>query len=177
MKFDDIIIGGGHSGLQRAIELQRSGRRCLVVCAGESSRRFREPGWSQRRERQAFERLGGTFLMGDSVTGGRFAGDRLEAVFTANHGASPFEAERFYLATGSFFSGGLVADHTHVFEPVFGLDVDYAGEHHADWVDPDFFAEQPFMRFGVFTDPEGHPLKDGRPIENLFAIGSVVSRR
>jgi len=175
MKFDAIIIGGGHSGLPRATELQRSGRRCLVVCAGESPRRFVEPVWSQKEARRAFEALGGTFLMGDSVVRGLFTDHRLMAVQTANHGRTRFEAPLFYLATGSFFSGGLVATHDAILEPVFGLDVDYVGGH-ADWVSPDFYADQPFMRFGVRVDEAGHPFLNGQPIENLYAIGSVVSR-
>ena len=176
MKFDAIIIGGGHSGLARATELQQFGRKCLVVCAGESPRRFVESGWSQQAARRAFEALGGTFLMGDSVVRGSFSGQRLTAVYTANHGRTRFEAPVFYLATGSFFSGGLVATHDTILEPVFGLDVDYEGGH-ADWVSPDFYADQPFMRFGVRVDEAGHPLLNGQPVENLYAIGSVVSRR
>ena len=176
MKFDAIIIGGGHSGLACATELQQGGRRCLVICAGESPRRFVETGWSQSEARRRFESLGGTFFMGDSVLRGIFDGARLVAVQTANHGRTRFEAPLFYLATGSFFSGGLVATHDAILEPVFGLDVDYEGGH-ADWVSPDFYDEQPFMKFGVRVDEAGHALRGGEAIQNLYPIGSVVSRR
>ena len=176
MRFDAIIIGGGHSGLSRGIELQRRGLRCLVVCAGESPRRFLEPGWSQDDCRRTFERLGGTFLMGDKVVDGDFECNRLTAIRTANHGATRFEAPDFYLATGSFFSGGLVATYDTIYEPVFGLDVDYAGGH-SDWVVEDFFAEQPFMSFGVKVDGQGRALRGGVPVENLWPLGSVVTKR
>ena len=59
-----------------------------------------------------------------------------------------------------------------VVEPVFGLDVDYTGTSE-DWLNPDFSADQPFMHFGVFTDEDGHPLKNGVRIGNLTAIGSI----
>lgn len=176
MKFDVILIGGGHSGLERGIALQRAGRRCLIVCAGESPRRFLEPAWSQDAQRRKFELAGGIYLMGDRVLGGDFAGNVLQSVRTEKHGTGCFEAGEFWLATGSFFSGGLVATHDAVYEPVFGLDVDYSGGH-SDWVDEDFFAEQPFMRFGVKVDGYGRVLRGGIPVENLFAVGSVVSRR
>ena len=31
------------------------------------------------------------------------------------------------------------------------------------------------MEFGVATDNEFHAIKDGRPLENLYAIGSILS--
>lgn len=51
MKFDNIIIGGGLSGLVAAIESQRAGKRTAIVSAGQSALHF----WSG-----AFEFLGGS---------------------------------------------------------------------------------------------------------------------
>ena len=31
------------------------------------------------------------------------------------------------------------------------------------------------MDFGVATDAAFHPLKDGEPVKNLYAIGSVLA--
>lgn len=180
MTFDTLIIGGGHSGLRQGIALQKSGHNCLIVNAGESSRSIRDPEWSQAIERHRFEDLGGVWL-DDRVVHGDFEreneGQLLLRVYTEKGGDKPLTAEQFILATGSFYSGGLVADHSHIFEPVFGLDVDYSGERHADWVDPDFFADQPFMHFGVRVDAEGRALLAGQPVLNLLAAGSVLARR
>ena len=59
-------------------------------------------------------------------------------------------------------------------EPIFGLDVDYAGQS-GEWNRENLFEAQPYMEFGVKTDNEFHAIKDGRPLENLFAIGSILS--
>lgn len=189
MTFDTLIIGGGHSGLRQGIALQKSGHNCLIVNAGESSRSIRDLEWSQAIERHRFEDLGGIWLDDRVVRGDFEPGNETEAgfrvkpgmtllrVYTEKGGEKPLTAEQFILATGSFYSGGLVADHSHIFEPVFGLDVDYSGERHADWVDPDFFADQPFMHFGVRVDAEGRALLAGQPVLNLLATGSVLARR
>ncbi len=175
MRFDTIIIGGGHSGLTRGLEELAAGRSCLAVCTGESSRRFRDGAYSHQAHIREFKSKGGTFFFGDSVTGGEFRDGRLTAVFTENHGHTRFEADNFVIATGSFFSCGLVAFHDCIIEPVLGLDVDYCG-HHSEWVVPDFYGEQPFMKFGIITDGGGHPYKEGQPVGNLTAAGSIISR-
>jgi glycerol-3-phosphate dehydrogenase subunit B len=177
MTFDTIIIGGGHSGLQQGIALQKRSQQCLIVSTGESSRRFRDREWSQEVERHRFEDLGGVWLS-DRVLGGDFSsnneGEILNRIFTEGRADKPLEAEQFILATGSFYSGGLVAGPERVWEPLFGLDVFFEGGH-KDWVRPDFFAPQPFMDFGVRVDGEGRVSRAGRPVLNLLAYGSVVS--
>lgn len=83
-------------------------------------------------------------------------------------------ADHFVLATGSFMSGGLSSSSTGIKEPIFGLDVDYS-DNIGEWSNESLFDAQPYMEFGVKTDNEFHALKDGKPIENLFAIGSILS--
>ena len=179
MTFDTIIIGGGHSGLQQGIALQKEGQRCLIISAGESPRPFRDSEWSQELERHHFEDLGGVWL-DDRVTRGVFEsdneGDLLLYILTEKSGAKSLSAEQFILATGSFYSGGLAADPLHIWEPVFGLDVFYEGGH-KDWVNPDFFAPQPFLDFGVRVDAQHRAQRAGRPVLNLLAFGSVVCAR
>jgi len=176
MTFDTIIIGGGHSGLQQGVALQKSGQQCLIISTGESSRRFRDPEWSQEVERHRFEDLGGVWLE-DRVLRGEFdtanEGDLLRCIYAEKGGEKPFVADQFILATGSFYSGGLVADPVRIVEPVFGVDVFFEGGH-KDWVRPDFFAPQPFMTFGVRLDAQRRALRAGRPVLNLQAVGSVV---
>ena len=58
--------------------------------------------------RKRFQQLGGTFIVGDQVTGGHFEGNLLKSVTTAKLDGSVLEAENFVLATGSLMSRGLV---------------------------------------------------------------------
>lgn len=165
MKFDIIIIGAGISGMSVASALQAAGRKTAVIGAGRSIHEV---------EVAPYERLGGTLLLGDSVTEGVFEGDRLRAVHTANLGTYPLEAEYFVIATGKFLGCGLVADMEGVYEPLFGLDVDYEADR-SRWFDPRFEAPQPFLRFGVRTDGRLRPSIGGRTVENLFACGELLA--
>ena len=175
MRFDNIIIGGGHSGLEKGMELLAKGESVLAVCRGESSRRFRDESYDHAAARRRFTDAGGVFFMGDIVVDGILEEDRLKGIHTKNHGESLFEADRFWLSTGSFFSRGLESEQDKVFEPIFGLDLNCEGDHRT-WVNPDFYADQPFMHFGVATDSGGRVSLGGHTISNLFAIGSITGR-
>lgn len=123
--------------------------------------------------RQRFESLGGRYLLGDKVTGGVISNGRLESVSTVNLEDDVLRADNFVLATGSFMSMGLVANYEKVYEPLFNLDVEAAADHTA-WTEHDAFAPQPYMEIGVKTDAQGHVLKDGKAIANLYAQGSIL---
>lgn len=120
-----------------------------------------------------FQKLGGTFMIGDSVVHGDFDGPRLSAVFTANHGTEPLIADSYILATGSFVSHGLKATPTSIIEPTLGLDVHFPADR-ALWYDKDMYGPQPYMEFGVATDEGWHPSRDGIIIENLQCVGSLL---
>ena len=100
---------------------------------------------------------------------------RIAAVRTANLGDEPLAAGLFVLATGKFFSRGLVADMDRVYEPVFGADVDYIPDR-TKWYVADFAAPQPFLNFGVRTAPDGRVLFGGIPAENLYAVGRILAK-
>ena len=124
--------------------------------------------------RHYFKMLGGTYLMGDTAVSGTFEGDRLTSITTAKLGGMPLRADNFVLATGSFISRGLKADYERVYEPVLGVDVD-ADSDREKWTRFGVMEPQAYMRFGVATDEQFHCLKQGKAINNLYAIGSILS--
>ena len=128
---------------------------------------------TQHQLRRRYELLGGTYLMGDEVVDAQMEGDRVVSVSTKNLGRHVLAADSFALSSGAFFSKGLMSTPEHVYEPLFKLDVVFA-EERSDWYNPDFMEGQPFLGFGVRTDADLRALKGGRPVENLYAMGSVL---
>lgn len=120
-----------------------------------------------------FMKLGGTYMLGDTVTHGEFEGDRLKYVFTTNHSPEPLSADNYILATGSFFSHGLVATPSAIVEPTFGFDVDAPADR-ALWFKKDIDSAQPYMAFGVATDGDWHPRRNGVTIGNVQCAGSIL---
>ena len=164
MKYDVIIIGGGLAGLTAGVELCRAGKTCCVVSEGLSLH--------EDAPKAGFLAAGGVLLSGDSVVDGIWDGMTLKSVRTRNLEDTPLEAVHFILATGKFFSRGLVATMDSVRESVFGADVEF-DPCRDRWYDQDFFAPQPFERFGVRTF-EGRVLFGGVPSDNLYAAGEVL---
>ena len=121
-----------------------------------------------------FQQQGGVYMLGDSVTEGIFEDGKLKSIKTVNNEDTEFEADNFILATGSFFSKGIVASQNGVTEPVFGLDVD-ADADRTNWYQRNMFDAQPYMKFGVATDEKFRAKKDGKAVANLYAVGSVLS--
>lgn len=60
-------------------------------------------------------------MLGDTVVKADFKGNRVQAVYSINHGDISFVAENFVLASGSYFSNGLVARPDSVIEPVLAV--------------------------------------------------------
>lgn len=123
--------------------------------------------------KQRYQLLGGTYLMGDEVVRAHVHEGVVHSVATRNLDSHYVEASSFILCSGSYFSKGLVANPFQVYEPVFGLDVDYKEDRNA-WYDPSFAGDQPYMHFGVKADENLHALKDGQPLQNLYVAGSVL---
>lgn len=128
---------------------------------------------SQLKLKSYFRHLGGIILEGDSVVRTEIEGNRVQKIFTENFGTLHLEANQFVLATGSFFSKGLVATTDAIIEPLFGLDVDYV-EGRGNWYDSKFFAHHAYLGFGVKTDNNFFTQKGGNKIENLRAVGAVL---
>ena len=129
---------------------------------------------TQIQLRAAFQKLGGVYLLGDNVTGGEIQDDRLVSITTENHGDMKLCADSFILASGSFFSHGLIASQDAIYEPILGLDV-VADEQRSEWYDKNLYAHQPYMGYGVVTDSRLRCMKGGEVIENLYAVGSVLA--
>ena len=129
---------------------------------------------AQLQLRRYFQQSGGVYMLGDTAVRYEAEGGRITALYTADHGDIAFEADSYVLATGSYFSQGLVAGKDGVREPLFGLDVACAADRGA-WYDRDLFAAQPFELFGVKCDEHLRGLRDGRAVENLYAIGAGLA--
>ncbi|WP_437891632.1 glycerol-3-phosphate dehydrogenase subunit GlpB [Phytobacter sp. V91] len=122
---------------------------------------------------QRFSRSGGVWMPGDEVTGADIEQHRVTKLWTRKHEDIPLTADNVVLASGSFFSNGLIADRTRVREAVFALDVLY-GEKRESWYRDDVFDAQPWQQFGVITDERLRGKRGGETIQNLYVIGSVL---
>ncbi|MCG9681090.1 glycerol-3-phosphate dehydrogenase subunit GlpB [Vibrio sp. Isolate23] len=127
---------------------------------------------------RAFIRLGGIQLKGDKALSAKWYLNKpcIESIQTANLEDFPLVAKHYILASGSYFSHGLVAKSTQVVEPVFNLDV-YFHQHRHQWRAKAFLSQQPhsFMQFGVVTNSQFSPSINGQTISNLHCCGSVLS--
>lgn len=120
-----------------------------------------------------FRKCGGIIMDGDAVTSVTHDTSGLHQVWTRNHGDIPLKARHVVLASGSFFSNGLVAERQRVREAIFDLDLhDYAAG--GDWSHPDFFHSQPWQSIGVKTNARLQPARHGEVVAGLYAIGTVL---
>lgn len=128
---------------------------------------------TQMQLRKRFEVLGGTYMMGDRVTGAHVFEDTVQSVVTKHLDRHYLEADHFILASGSFFSKGLVSNPFKIYEPLFELDMEYNQDRN-EWYNPTFAGDQPYMGFGVKTDQNLRPTRKGIPLKNLYVIGSIL---
>lgn len=122
---------------------------------------------------QRFVRSGGTWMPGDEVVNADIDAGRVTKLWTRKHEDIPLTPDHVVLASGSFFSNGLIAERTRVRETVFGLDV-LQSEGREHWYRDDVFDAQPWQQFGVITDNKLHAQRGGESIENLYVVGSVL---
>lgn len=129
---------------------------------------------AQQALQHRFRALGGEYFLGDSVVTAETEQGVVRRVHTANHGNIPFEAGHFVLATGSFFSKGLVATPDRIIEPVFGADT-VCTPNRSEWYTLRFFDRHAYQAFGVKTDERLRVMKQGEPLANLYCAGAGLA--
>ena len=129
---------------------------------------------AQQLLQRRFRALGGEYFLGDTVLPAETENGHVRCVRTANHGNIPFEAAHFVLATGSFFSKGLLATPDRIVEPVFGADTEFVPSR-SEWYTLRFFDRQAYQAFGVKTDPALRVMKEGKALDNLYCAGAGLA--
>lgn len=174
LKDEDTVVLPQVFGLEDASipERIRQGIPARVVFAGTLPPSV--PGIrTQMLLKKRYEVLGGTYLMGDRVMGAHVYEDVVQNVVTKHLDRHYLEAGHFILASGGFFSKGLISNPFKIYEPLFELDMDYDTDRNA-WYDPTFANHQPYLHFGVKTDANLRPCRKGVPVKNLYVIGSIL---
>lgn len=164
------VFGLSSSAAYQYLQARLSCELCLVSTMPPSVPGIR----TQRQLTDRFTRLGGIFFKGDTVEKAVVSDNYVEGIYTSHQEDIELRADSYVLATGSFFSRGIIARPDEVYEPIFGLDVQYDADR-SRWYDANVFERQPYMSFGVKTDDFFHPLLGGEKVHNLYAIGSILS--
>lgn len=120
-----------------------------------------------------FIHLGGVYMLGDTVKKADVVDNKVTRIYSYNHGDIPFVAKNIVLATGSYFSQGLIASNEKIYEPVFNLDVNYEKDR-SDWYDRNMFESQNYQSFGVRTTKTFNALRQGAALENLYVAGAIL---
>ncbi len=123
-----------------------------------------------------FLELGGIYIAGGRVGGGRVVNNRLECVIREDFKGEEIVGKGYVLCTGSFFSKGLSASSSAIKEPILGLDLDCEMDRRA-WTSKGFFSDKghPFMNYGVKINKNLNPSREGETIENLYCSGAILS--
>ncbi len=129
--------------------------------------------------RAALRRAGGRLTLGETATGFRARGGRLEAVLASQPPREDeYLAQAVVLASGGVSAGGIEVDSEHrAREPVFDLPLSELPQDSAEWFQEEYFGEHGFDRAGVAVDALSRPLRaDGEPVfENLFLAGAELA--
>lgn len=128
--------------------------------------------------RARFESLGGVMFNGDRALRAEFEENKVARIYTQLHLENAITAKYFVLASGSFFSNGLVSEFEEIYEPLFRADIikteQFDATNRFSWINKRFSAPQPYQSAGVLINAQCQVQKQGKTIDNLFAIGSVI---
>ena len=128
--------------------------------------------------RAQFEKLGGLMLNGDSAVKAHFDGNKVRSIQTKMQADEEISAEHFVLASGSFFSKGLVSEFEKIFEPIFYADIatsaSFDPQNRFTWTSSRFANGQPYQGAGVIINEKCQVQKNGVFLTNLYAVGNVI---
>ena len=175
LKDEDTVVLPAVFGLKNGSVIEKIRESISVKTVFISTMPPSVPGIrSQMQLKAEFEKAGGRFFLGDSVINAEYdeAGE-VKSVGTANFGDIRLYADNFVLATGSFFSKGLVATPEKVTEPVFGVDL-MINEGRENWFDRNFWKKQNYISFGAAVNENLNVSVEGKTITNLYAAGSII---
>lgn len=128
---------------------------------------------TQQKLRSVFQQRGGVYMLGDNILRADVKGNRISRIYSFNHGNIPFVGQNFILATGSYFSQGLIAGTEKIYEPIFDLDVTFS-PNRTRWYSSNMFDTQPYLSFGIKTDNMFRCIREGKIFENLYAAGAIL---
>lgn len=175
LKDEDVVILPAVFGLKNAetVDMMRQaiGIKTVFIATMPPS----VPGVrTQMILKAEFEKAGGRFFLGDTVLEADSNEDgTVKSIATSNFGNIRVYADNFVLASGSFFSKGLIATPDNVFEPVFGIDLTFS-EKRDGWFDRNFWKKQNYISFGAKVSEVLNASVNGRYISNLYAVGSLL---
>lgn len=175
LKDEDTVVLPAVFGLKNGSVIEKIRESISVKTVFISTMPPSVPGIrSQMQLKAEFEKAGGRFFLGDSVIDAEYdeAGE-VKSVGTANFGDIRLYADNFVLATGSFFSKGLVATPEKVSEPVFGVDL-IINEGRENWFDRNFWKKQNYISFGAAVNGNLNVSVEGKTVTNLYAAGSII---
>lgn len=175
IKDEDVVVLPAVFGLKNAETVDMIREKIGVKTVFVATMPPSVPGIrSQMTLKAEFERNGGRFFLGDNVVEADFNDDgSVKSIATSNFDDIRVYADDFVLATGSFFSKGLIATPEKVYEPVFGADLTYADKRDG-WFDRNFWNRQNYISFGAKVSGTLNAFINGKEISNLYAIGSLI---
>ena len=175
IKDEDVVVLPAVFGLKNAETVDMIREKIGVKTVFVATMPPSVPGIrSQMTLKAEFERNGGRFFLGDNVLEADFNDDgSVKSIATSNFDDIRVYADDFVLATGSFFSKGLIATPEKVYEPVFGADLTYADKRDG-WFDRNFWNRQNYISFGAKVSGTLNAFINGKEISNLYAIGSLI---
>lgn len=112
-------------------------------------------------------------MPGDEVIRADVEKGRVTQLWTRKHEDIPLRPRHVVLASGSFFSNGLIAERERVREAIFDLDV-LQSPGRESWYRDNVFDAQPWQQFGAITDETLRAKRQGTTLENLYVVGSVL---
>ncbi|OOF69724.1 glycerol-3-phosphate dehydrogenase subunit GlpB [Rodentibacter caecimuris] len=128
--------------------------------------------------RHRFEQLGGLIMNGNSATKAHIDNNFVCSIQTRNLADEAIYAKHFVLASGSFFSKGLIAEFEKIIEPIFYADITghegFQYDNRLTWTNSRFSSPQPYQSAGVVINSAGQVQKSGQFFKNLFAIGNII---